>query len=164
MSGLDLLVIVNFFNHLLPSLYLCSVYLVKVLIIYPMPGQTLSAYRALQKNNLKKLLNTLCTSKSWKIERGCWLVMWFSILSRIWKFSVWITWARPCKFWFHSFNCYKVEELLMEIKETEAEVARWREACELEVEAGKNEIGERDKVVNQLFSSFDVNISWCTFA
>jgi hypothetical protein len=47
----------------------------------------------------------------------------------------------------------------MEIKETEAEVARWREACELEVEAGKNEIGERDKVVNQLFSSFDVNIS-----
>jgi hypothetical protein len=35
----------------------------------------------------------------------------------------------------------------MEIKETEAEVARWREACELEVEAGKNEIGERDKVV-----------------
>jgi hypothetical protein len=54
---------------------LCSVYLVKVLIIYPMPGQTLSAYRALQKNNLKKLLNTLCTSKSWKIERGCWLKM-----------------------------------------------------------------------------------------
>lgn len=40
-----------------------------------------------------------------------------------------------------------VEELLTEIKETEAEVARWREACELEVEAGKNEIGERDKVV-----------------
>ena len=35
----------------------------------------------------------------------------------------------------------------MEMKETEAEVARWREACELEVEAGKNEIGERDKVV-----------------
>lgn len=44
----------------------------------------------------------------------------------------------------------KVEELLMEIKETEAEVARWKEACELEVEAGKNEIGERDKVVNFL--------------
>ncbi|XP_059447965.1 uncharacterized protein At3g49055 [Corylus avellana] len=43
-----------------------------------------------------------------------------------------------------------VEELLMEIKETEAEVARWREACELEVEAGKNEIGERDKVVDIL--------------
>ncbi|KAF3955013.1 hypothetical protein CMV_019725 [Castanea mollissima] len=40
-----------------------------------------------------------------------------------------------------------VEELLTEIKETEAEVARWREACELEVEAGKNEIGERDQVV-----------------
>ncbi|XP_065869494.1 uncharacterized protein At3g49055 isoform X2 [Euphorbia lathyris] len=39
-----------------------------------------------------------------------------------------------------------VEELLTEINETEAEVARWREACELEVEAGKNEIEERDKV------------------
>ncbi|KAK6262352.1 hypothetical protein QUC31_008168 [Theobroma cacao] len=39
------------------------------------------------------------------------------------------------------------EELLMEIKETEAEVARWREACELEVEAGKKEVEERDKVV-----------------
>lgn len=40
----------------------------------------------------------------------------------------------------------------MEIKETEAEVARWREACELEVEAGKVVIGERDKVVkNKLF-------------
>ncbi|KAI4383119.1 hypothetical protein MLD38_008995 [Melastoma candidum] len=40
-----------------------------------------------------------------------------------------------------------VEELLSEIKETEAEVGRWREACELEVEAGKNEIEERDKVL-----------------
>ncbi|GLT35938.1 hypothetical protein SLA2020_103480 [Shorea laevis] len=39
------------------------------------------------------------------------------------------------------------EDLLMEIKETEAEVARWREACELEVEAGKTEIQERDKLV-----------------
>ncbi|KAF8040578.1 hypothetical protein BT93_B2722 [Corymbia citriodora subsp. variegata] len=39
-----------------------------------------------------------------------------------------------------------VEELLNEIKETEEEVARWREACELEVVAGKNEIEERDKV------------------
>jgi hypothetical protein len=43
----------------------------------------------------------------------------------------------------------------MEIKETEAEVARWREACELEVEAGKNEMGERDKVV-KVYLSFDV--------
>ncbi|THG07723.1 hypothetical protein TEA_029079 [Camellia sinensis var. sinensis] len=40
-----------------------------------------------------------------------------------------------------------VEELLMEIKETEEEVARWREACELEVEAGKNVVEERDKVM-----------------
>lgn len=43
-----------------------------------------------------------------------------------------------------------VEELLMEIKETEEEVARWREACELEVEAGKNVVEERDKVVSIL--------------
>ena len=45
------------------------------------------------------------------------------------------------------FLLCKVEELLMEIKETEEEVARWREACELEVEAGKNVIEDRDKVV-----------------
>lgn len=48
-----------------------------------------------------------------------------------------------------SFYECKVEELLMEVKETEAEVARWREACELEVEAGKHEIKERDKVVKR---------------
>ncbi|KAJ9139874.1 hypothetical protein P3X46_030567 [Hevea brasiliensis] len=40
-----------------------------------------------------------------------------------------------------------VEELLMEIKETETEVDRRREACELEVEAGKKELEECDKVV-----------------
>ncbi|CAN6705746.1 unnamed protein product [Malus baccata var. baccata] len=40
-----------------------------------------------------------------------------------------------------------VEELVIETKEGEAEVARWREACELEVEAGKAEIGEREKVI-----------------
>ncbi|GAB4826347.1 hypothetical protein Ancab_009213 [Ancistrocladus abbreviatus] len=39
-----------------------------------------------------------------------------------------------------------VEELLMEIKATEEEVARWREACELEAEAGKTVVEERDKV------------------
>ncbi|KAJ8771480.1 hypothetical protein K2173_026657 [Erythroxylum novogranatense] len=43
-----------------------------------------------------------------------------------------------------------VEELLLEIKEMEVEVARWREACELEVKAGKKEIDERDKVVTIL--------------
>lgn len=43
-----------------------------------------------------------------------------------------------------------VEETLMEIKETEEEVSRWREACELEVEAGKNVVEERDKVVSIL--------------
>ncbi|KAG6746505.1 hypothetical protein POTOM_051046 [Populus tomentosa] len=40
-----------------------------------------------------------------------------------------------------------VEELLTEIKESEAEVVRWREACELEVEAAKKAIEERDKLV-----------------
>lgn len=43
-----------------------------------------------------------------------------------------------------------VEALMIEIKETETEVARWREACELEVEAGKNEIGEREKLITIL--------------
>ncbi|MED6122963.1 hypothetical protein PIB30_044878 [Stylosanthes scabra] len=43
-----------------------------------------------------------------------------------------------------------VEELMMELKEAEEEVARWKEACELEVVAGKNEIEERDKVVGAL--------------
>ncbi|XP_048326793.1 uncharacterized protein At3g49055 [Ziziphus jujuba] len=44
-----------------------------------------------------------------------------------------------------------VEELLLKIKQTEAEVARWKEACELDVEAGKREIEERDKVVFPTF-------------
>ncbi|KAK2653902.1 hypothetical protein Ddye_013758 [Dipteronia dyeriana] len=46
-----------------------------------------------------------------------------------------------------------VEELLLEIKATEEDVARWREACELEVEAGKNEIEERDKLLKQYLDS-----------
>ncbi|MED6121123.1 hypothetical protein PIB30_027333 [Stylosanthes scabra] len=45
---------------------------------------------------------------------------------------------------------HNVEELMMEMKEAEEEVARWKEACELEVEAGKNEIQERDKLVGAL--------------
>ncbi|GMJ06516.1 hypothetical protein like AT3G49055 [Hibiscus trionum] len=45
------------------------------------------------------------------------------------------------------FLAQNAEELLTEIKETEADAARWREACELEVEAGKKEVGERDKLV-----------------
>ncbi|XP_052204742.1 uncharacterized protein At3g49055 isoform X2 [Diospyros lotus] len=48
-----------------------------------------------------------------------------------------------------------VEEFLMEIKETEEDVARWREACELEVEAGKNAVEERDKVVSILKLELD---------
>ncbi|KAE8664031.1 hypothetical protein F3Y22_tig00112857pilonHSYRG00163 [Hibiscus syriacus] len=49
----------------------------------------------------------------------------------------------------------KVQELLMEIKETEADVARWREACELEVEAGEKEVKERDKLVVILKQELD---------
>lgn len=40
-----------------------------------------------------------------------------------------------------------VEELVVEMKQSEEEVARWREACELEVEAGKSALEERDKLV-----------------
>ncbi|PRQ60124.1 hypothetical protein RchiOBHm_Chr1g0377801 [Rosa chinensis] len=40
-----------------------------------------------------------------------------------------------------------VEAQMIEMKDAEAEVARWREACELEVEAGKNEIEEREKLI-----------------
>ncbi|XP_045799869.1 uncharacterized protein At3g49055 [Trifolium pratense] len=43
-----------------------------------------------------------------------------------------------------------VEEFLIESKEAEAEVARWKEACELEVKAGKKDIEERDKMVAAL--------------
>lgn len=58
--------------------------------------------------------------------------------------------------------CVKVEELLSEIKATEEDVARWRKACELEVEAGKFEIEERDKVVNiSLYSICTFNNYGC---
>ncbi|KAL9240466.1 hypothetical protein vseg_014681 [Gypsophila vaccaria] len=40
-----------------------------------------------------------------------------------------------------------VMELLTEIKTAEEDADRWKEACELEVEAGKRVIQERDKVV-----------------
>jgi len=41
----------------------------------------------------------------------------------------------------------KVEELLIKIKATEEDVERWKEACEIEVEAGKHAVEERDKLV-----------------
>ncbi|KAK2458065.1 golgin subfamily A member [Trifolium repens] len=44
----------------------------------------------------------------------------------------------------------KVDEFFIESKEAEEEVARWKEACELEVKAGKKEIEERDKMVAAL--------------
>lgn len=34
------------------------------------------------------------------------------------------------------------------IREAESEVSRWREACELEVEAGQREVEERDHLVS----------------
>ncbi|XP_047328481.1 uncharacterized protein At3g49055 [Impatiens glandulifera] len=43
-----------------------------------------------------------------------------------------------------------VEELVQEIKESEQEAARWREACELEVEAGKGILDEQDRLVSIL--------------
>lgn len=66
--------------------------------------------------------------------------------------------TRAC--YSRSFVFCQVEELLLEIKETEEEVARWREACELEVEAGKNVIEERDKVVklHQSLTEFFLNL------
>lgn len=48
----------------------------------------------------------------------------------------------------HISTTSKVEELTTEIKEAREEVTRWREACELEVEAGKSVIEEREKEVN----------------
>lgn len=50
----------------------------------------------------------------------------------------------------------------MEIKEAEEEVARWKEACELEVKAGKKEVEERDKMVNQnLINIFFLSFGRC---
>lgn len=34
------------------------------------------------------------------------------------------------------------------IREAESEVSRWREACELEVEAGQREVEERNQLVS----------------
>ncbi|CAI0546606.1 unnamed protein product [Linum tenue] len=44
-------------------------------------------------------------------------------------------------------SAQNVEKLMAEIREAEAEAGRWMEACELEVEAGKKEVAERDKVI-----------------
>lgn len=43
----------------------------------------------------------------------------------------------------------KVEEITVGIKEVEQEATRWREACELEVEAGKAAIKELNQEVTQ---------------
>ncbi|KAH7538059.1 hypothetical protein FEM48_Zijuj03G0159000 [Ziziphus jujuba var. spinosa] len=59
-----------------------------------------------------------------------------------------------------------VEGFMMKIKEAEVEVARWREACELEIEPGKHEIEQRDTVVAILTQELektktDLDISNC---
>ncbi|XP_068639548.1 uncharacterized protein At3g49055-like, partial [Aristolochia californica] len=48
-----------------------------------------------------------------------------------------------------------VEELMTELTEAEEDVTRWREACEVEVEAGKTAIEERDKEVAALQQELD---------
>jgi hypothetical protein len=45
------------------------------------------------------------------------------------------------------FAMLKVEELTVDLKEVEREAARWREACELEVEAGKDAIKQLNQEV-----------------
>ncbi|KAG2329575.1 hypothetical protein Bca52824_000755 [Brassica carinata] len=40
-----------------------------------------------------------------------------------------------------------VEELVKVIREAESEASRWREACELEVEAGQREVEERNELI-----------------
>ncbi|KAL1217286.1 hypothetical protein V5N11_027353 [Cardamine amara subsp. amara] len=45
------------------------------------------------------------------------------------------------------FLAENVEELVNVIREVESEVSRWREACELEVEAGQREVEQRDQLV-----------------
>ncbi|XP_004234458.1 uncharacterized protein At3g49055 [Solanum lycopersicum] len=44
----------------------------------------------------------------------------------------------------------KVEELMIENKESEEEIYRWREACEMEVETGKKAVNEHKELVNIL--------------
>ena len=48
----------------------------------------------------------------------------------------------------------KVEELNVRVKEVEQEAARWKEACALEVEAGKAAIKELNQEVTPRGISF----------
>lgn len=48
-----------------------------------------------------------------------------------------------------NFLVHRVEEITVGIKEVEQEATRWREACELEVEAGKAAIKELNQEVTQ---------------
>lgn len=42
---------------------------------------------------------------------------------------------------------FQVEALVVENKDAEEEISRWREACEMEVEAGKKSIKEHEVLV-----------------
>lgn len=48
---------------------------------------------------------------------------------------------------FSSTCDLQIEELISELTETEEDAARWREACEMEVEAAKSAMEERDIMV-----------------
>lgn len=40
---------------------------------------------------------------------------------------------------------------MLEVTKAEEDATRWKQACELEVEAGRTAIEERDREVNDLF-------------
>ncbi|KAH7691774.1 Fatty acid synthase domain 2-containing protein [Dioscorea alata] len=46
---------------------------------------------------------------------------------------------------------HNIDELMLEVTKAEEDATRWKQACELEVEAGRTAIEERDKEVNDLF-------------
>ena len=43
---------------------------------------------------------------------------------------------------------------MLKVTKTEEDANRWKQACELEVEAGRSALEERDREVNDLFILF----------
>ena len=154
---MELFKVVDIFNHLLPPQYLCFYIWFS------------STYYLVYARSDTERLQSLTEKQAQQITENTQYIKELEDRERVLVQNVIIYFIKKLKiFWcipgaylvisdIIAFNCYKVEELLMEIKETEAEVARWREACELEVEAGKKEMGERDKVV-KVYLSFDVSV------
>lgn len=60
---------------------------------------------------------------------------------------------------FIFFTKPKVEELVNVIREAESEASRWREACELEVEAGQREVEQRNELVSFIHYSIPESFS-----